>query len=229
MPNDFKRGYIGMLPLFPGLIAFGLLYGVLARQVGFAAWQTLAMSLIVFAGSAQFTAVGMWASSSAFLLILTTLILNLRHLLLGASLAPYLRGLPRRWKIALAFWLTDESYAVAIAEYQRGTGSHWYFFGASMGVYSIWAVASLIGALLGSAVPDPARYGLDLVFPLTFLGLLFNFLKDRKGVIVALVAGGVALVGAQYLPGKWYVIIAGLLGSGLGLLMEEWKGLWTKS
>jgi predicted branched-subunit amino acid permease len=98
-----------------------------------------------------------------------------------------------------------------------------------MGVYSIWAVASLAGALLGAAVPDPVRYGLDLVFPLTFLGLLFNFLKDRKGVVVALVSGGVALLGAQYLPGKWYVIIAGLMGSGLGLLMEEWQGLWTKS
>jgi 4-azaleucine resistance transporter AzlC len=229
MPHDFKRGFIAMLPIFPGMAAFGMLYGVMGRQVGLEPWQVWAMSMIVFAGSAQFTAVGMWATSSAATIILTTLILNLRHLLLGASIAPYLRGLSRPWKAILAFWMTDESYALAITEYQKGTGSHWYFLGASLGVYFIWPIAGFAGALLGSAAPDPAKYGLDLVFPLVFLGLLFSFLTDRKTVIVAIFAGAAALVGSLYLPGKWYVIIAGLFGSGLGLLLEEGKGLWTKS
>jgi len=221
MPKDFQRGFIAMLPLFPGLFAFGLLYGAMATHVGLAPWQAWAMSVIVFAGSAQFTAVGMWNGAGAFAIILTTLIVNLRHLLLGASVAPYLRGLPMRWKVALAFWLTDESYALAITEYEKGSGSHWYFLGNSLGVYFIWPIASILGAQFSAALPDPARYGLDLVFPLTFLGLLASFIKNRTGLWVALVSGGLALLGAIYLPGKWYVIIAGLLGSLLGLFLEE--------
>jgi 4-azaleucine resistance transporter AzlC len=196
----------------------------MARQVGLSPWEAWAMSLIVHAGSAQFTAVGMWAAANAAPIILTTFVVNLRHLLMGASVAPHLRRLSPLWRAFLALWMCDESYALAIAEYERGTGSHWYFFGANVGIYLAWPTGGLLGALLGSAIPNPARYGLDLVFPLGFLGLLASFLQDRIGVAVALAAGGLALMGALLLPGKWHVIVAGLLGSGLGLLLEQARG-----
>jgi len=227
--KDFWRGLLATLPLAPGVVAFGLLYGVMARQVGFSPWEAWAMSLIVHAGSAQFTAMGMWETAGAVPIILATLTINLRHLLMGASVAPYLRDLSPLWKALLALWMSDESYALAIAEYERGHGSHHYFLGANVGIYLAWPTSGLLGALLGAAIPDPGRYGLDLVFPLAFLGLLTTFLKDRIGVVVALAAGGLALLGAFLLPGKWYVIVAGLLGSGLGLLLEEVKGVWRNS
>jgi len=88
---------VATLPLAPGVVAFGLLYGVMARQVGFSPWEALGMSLIVHAGSAQFTALGMWQAAGAIPIILTTLVINLRHLLMGASVAPYLRGLSGWW------------------------------------------------------------------------------------------------------------------------------------
>jgi 4-azaleucine resistance transporter AzlC len=219
--NDLRRGLWAALPLTPGLLAFGLLYGVMARQVGLRPGEALAMSLIVHAGSAQFTVLGMWGAAGAAPMILTTLVINLRHLLMGASIAPYLRGLPARWKALLALWMSDESHALAIAAYEGGRGSHLYFLGANLGMYLMWAASGLLGAVLGAAVPDPARYGLDLVFPLAFLGLTTSFVKDRRGVAVALAAGGLALLGARWLPGKWYVLVAGLLGSVLGLLLEE--------
>ncbi len=222
----FQRGLLATLPLAPGVVAFGLLYGVMARQAGLSPWDAWAMSLIVHAGSAQFTALGMWGDAGAGPIILTTLIINLRHLLMGASVAPYLRGLSPLWKALLALWMSDESYALTIAEYERGQGSHWYFLGANVGVYLEWTLSGLVGALLSSTIPDPGRYGLDLVFPLAFLGLLMAFLKGRVGLAVALGAGGLALVGANLLPGKWYVIVAGLLGSGLGLLLEEVGQAW---
>ena len=227
--NDFRRGLLAGMPLIPGVVAFGLLYGVMARQVGFTPWETLTMSLTVFAGSAQFTALEMWQVSSAIPIILTTLVLNLRHLLMGASVAPYLRGVSPAWKAFLPLWMSDESYALTIAEYERGTGSHWYFFGANVGVYITWVLSGLIGALLSAAIPDPAAYGLDLVFPLAFMGLITAFLKDRRSLMVALGAGALALVGVYVLPGKWYVIVAGLLGSGLGVLLEEAERAWTRS
>ncbi|MFB0534140.1 MAG: AzlC family ABC transporter permease [Anaerolineae bacterium] len=227
--RDFRRGLLATLPLAPGVVAFGLLYGMMARQVGFRFWEAWTMSLIVHAGSAQFTALGMWESTGAIPIILTTLVINLRHLLMGASVASHLRGLSPLWKALLALWMSDESYALAIAEYELGRGSHWYFLGANVGVYLTWPTSGLLGALVGAAIPDPSRYGLDLVFPLAFLGLLTAFLKDRISLAVALGAGGLALLWADLLPGKWYVVVAGLLGSGLGLLLEKVKEAWTNS
>lgn len=219
--REFRRGFLATLPLAPGVVAFGLLYGMMARQVGFGPWGACAMSLAVHAGSAQFTALGMWEASGAIPIILTTLVVNLRHLLMGASIAPHLEGLSSLWKGLLALWMSDESYALAIAEYRRGPGNRWYFLGANVGIYVAWGLSGLMGALLGTAVPDPERYGLELIFPLGFLGLLTTFLEDRVGVIVAFVSGVLALAGAFLLPGRWYVIVAGLLGSGLGALLEE--------
>ena len=227
--KDFQRGLLATLPLVPGVVAFGLLYGVMARQVGFSPWEAWAMSLIVHAGSAQFAALGMWDAAQAGPIILTTLVINLRHLLMGASVAPYLRGLSPLWKAFLALWMTDESYALTLAKYERGRGSHGYFLGANLGIYLAWPTGGLVGTLLGAAIPDPGRYGLDLVFPLGFLGLLTAFLKNRVGVAVALGGGALALAGARLLPGSWYVIVAGLLGSGLGVLLEEVVRAWGSS
>jgi 4-azaleucine resistance transporter AzlC len=217
---DFGRGVLATLPLAPGVIAFGLLYGMMARQVGFAPGEALAMSALVHAGSAQFVALGMWETSGAAAIILTALVINLRHLLMGASVAPHLSRLARPWQALLALWMSDESYALAIAEYERGRGSHWYFLGANVGIYLDWQASGLAGALLGAAISDPGRYGLDLIFPLAFLGLCASLIKDRASLIVALAAGGLALLAASLLPGMWYVVVAGLLGSGLGLLLE---------
>lgn len=224
LPNGarraFGRGLLATLPLWPGVGVFGLLYGVTARLAGLTPGQVWTMSALVHAGSAQFTAVSMWHTASAVSIIVTTLVLNLRHLLMGASLAPYLRGLSPRWKALLALWLSDESYALAMAEYERGRGSHLYLLGTNTGIYLIWTTSGLAGALLGAAIPDPSRYGLELIFPLAFLGLLMSFLRDKNAVIVALVAGVLALAAAALLPGKWYVLVAGSAGSLLGLLME---------
>jgi len=227
--KGFRAGLLATLPLFPGVAAFGLLYGMMARQAGLTPFEALLMSAMVHAGASQFTAVGMWNASGAAAIILTTLILNLRHLLMGASVAPYLRRLPLRWKALLALWMSDESYALAIAAYQDGSGSRTYFFGANLGIYFIWPVSGLIGALLGAAIPDPARFGLDLVFPLAFLGLVAGFIKNRADILVALFSGAVALLAALILPGKWYVLVAGIAGSLLGVSLEEWGKRWKTS
>ena len=224
-PQDLRRGLLATLPLVPGVAAFGLIYGVMARQVGFRPCEAWVMSLIVHAGSAQFAVLEMWGSSGALTIVLTTFAINMRHMLMGASVASYLQGLSSRWKAFLALWMSDESYALAIAEFEIGWGSHWYFLGANVGIFLAWTTSCLVGALAREVIVEPERYGLDLVFPLTFMGLLAAFLRNRIGAIVALAAGGLALVGALVLPGKWYVVVAALLGSGLGLLLEEMKSL----
>jgi len=222
---EFRRGLLAMTPLMPGIIVFGFLYGVLARQAGLTPFQAWGMSMTVFAGASQFVAAGMWPYAGALTIIVTTFIVNLRHTLLGLSIGPYLTGLPGRWKVALAFWMTDESYALAITEYRQGCGSPQFFLGASLGVYLVWPLSGLIGALAGTAIPDPARWGLNLIFPLAFMGLLVAFMEDWTSIVVALAAGIIALAAAQLLPGTWYVIVAGVLASTLGLALERRRGV----
>ncbi|MBC7257701.1 MAG: AzlC family ABC transporter permease [Chloroflexi bacterium] len=210
------RGFSDALPLVPGVVAFGLVYGVAARAVSLSPAETAGMSAIVHAGSSQFAALGMWASSDIGAIILTTLVINLRHLLMGASVAPYLRRLPLMWKALLALWMSDESYATAMAAYRQGRGGAWHFLGANLCIWIAWWPAGLVGALAGRAILDPTRFGLDMVFPLAFIGLAASFVRGRASVVAAAVAAASAVAGAIWLPGNWYIIGAGLLGSMAG-------------
>ena len=212
---------MGVVPLVPGVAVFGLVYGVLARQAGLSLAATTLMSLLVFAGAAQFTAISMWAQASGPLIVLTSLMINLRHLLMGASMAPHLRRQPARWKAMLAFGLVDESYALAISRYLRGEGSREFFLGVNVAVYGSWVLGGLTGGVLGGLVLNPAGWGIDLVFPLTFLGLLVPLLTRPVTGAVAAASAIVAVVTAAWLPGKGNLVLAILLGSGIGTLLES--------
>jgi 4-azaleucine resistance transporter AzlC len=175
------------------------------------------MSLLVFAGASQFTAVGMFAAAAApVAIVVTTLIVNARHLLLAASLAPYLRREGLWARLGLAAQLTDESYAVGVRQFLAGRGSAAYQLGANISMYAIWQCSTVAGVLLGRALPDPAAYGLDLVFPLTFVGLLVPLLRKRDSQVVAAAAAALTLVGALWLPGSWYILLAGVGASAVG-------------
>ncbi len=222
--GSFWAGLAATAPVVPGAIAFGLVFGVLARQAGLSLGATATMSVLVFAGAAQFTAVSMWGQASGGLIILTTFMINLRHLLMGASVAPHLRGQAGWWKALLAFGMVDESYAIAISRYLRGNGSREFFLGANLGLYAGWILSTLAGAVVGGLVVDPGRWGIELVFPLTFLGLLVPLLGRPVTVVVAVASGLVAAATAAWLPGKGNLVLAILVGSGIGALVEGW---WT--
>jgi len=211
-----------MLPLWLGAAPFGAIYAVTALAAGLTPAQTLAMSLLVFAGAAQFSAAGLFGSGAAPLTILiSTLILNARHVLLAASLAPYVRREPAWRRALLAFHLTDESYAVGMRAFLANQGSLAYQFGANLSMYVIWPLSTVAGIVLGALIPDPAAYRLDLVFPLTFIGLLVPLLRGRTNVIVALLAGALTIGGALLLPGLWYILIAGVVASGAGAILSR--------
>jgi len=213
-------GIRACLPLVPSVAAFALVYGVLARHAGLEPGAILAMSALVFAGAAQFTAVSMWGHAGPALIVLTTLIINLRHLLMGASLAPHLRGEPAGWKALLAFGTADETYALAISRYLAGGGSRAYFLGVNAALYAAWILGTLAGATLGGRVPDPTRWGIGLVFPLTFLGLLVPLLGSRITLAVAAASALAAVATAPWLPGKGNILVAILAGSLLGAALE---------
>jgi 4-azaleucine resistance transporter AzlC len=220
--SDFRSGFLACVPLWLGAAPFGMIYAVTAISAGLDSWQTLAMSLFVFAGASQFTAAGLFAAGAApFTILLTTLIINARHLLLAASLAPYLRGLSSLRRVLLGAQLTDETYALGLQRYLSGAGSPAFFFGANVGLYLCWQLSTIAGIALGSTINDPAAYGLDLVFPLTFIGLLVPLLRERINQFVALVAALLALAGALLLPGQWYLLLAGIGASFVGYLLQK--------
>ncbi|NJN15029.1 MAG: AzlC family ABC transporter permease [Oscillochloris sp.] len=213
--SHFRAGFLAGIPLWLGAAPFGLIYAVSALSAGLTPAQTAAMSLFVFAGASQFTAVGMIAAGSGpFAVVLTTLIVNARHLLLTASLLPYLRGLPKPALLGLAAQLTDESYALAIGKFLAGTGKPAFLAGANMSIYVVWQVSAWVGIWLGRSIPDPAAYGLDLVFPLTFIGLLVPLLRRPGAWPIALIAALISIITALLLPGGWHILFAAI-GAGL--------------
>ncbi len=218
----FRAGFVATIPIWLGAMPFGALYAVSARAAGLDAWQTLAMSLLVFAGASQFTAAGLFAAAaSPITIILTTLVVNIRHLLLSASIAPHLRQASTPLRALLGFQLTDESYAVGMRRFANHAGDPAYQLGANMSLYLAWQSSTLAGIFLGALITDPVALGLDLVFPLTFIALLPPLVRGRArqgaALVSALLTIGVALV----LPGSWYLLIATLGACAVGVLLER--------
>ena len=218
----FRAGFVDTIPLWLGVAPFGAIYAVSALTAGLSPAQTLAMSLFVFAGASQFTAAGLFAAGVApFTIIITTLVINARHILLSAALAPSMRQASPAARAGIAFQLTDETFAVGMRRFLTSQGSPAYQFGTNLSLYCIWQTSTIAGMLLGSLIPDPATYGLDLVFPLTFIGLLMPLLRDRVSSLVAALSAALTLAGALLLPGRWYILIAGLVASGIGAFLAR--------
>jgi 4-azaleucine resistance transporter AzlC len=219
---EYWRGIADSLPVLLGIIPFGITYGVVGLAVGLTPGETLLMSLFVFAGAAQFICTSMIGLGIVdfSLIVFTTLLINLRHLLMGASLTPFVGGLPLRRQALLAFGMADETYAITMDRIQKSGYNESYQLGSNSAGYVIWAASTLAGIFLGKYIPDPLAWGLDFAMPATFLAMLIPRLVNRTSVIVCLVAAIVAVFCAMYLPGKWYIIIACVGGSLIGGLLE---------
>lgn len=222
--TEFLRGVRDIVPMLIGAMPFGIIYGTLAAGAGLDAWQTLGMSLLVFAGSAQFIAITLLGGGAGVaVVLLTTLVVNLRHALYSATLQPFVRHLPRRWRLPLAFWLTDEAFAVVQHRYAEEDDSplkHWYFLGAALAMYLSWVSYTLVGVVFGQAVPNLAAWGLDFAMLATFIGIVVPMLRNRPQVAAAVVAGAVA-VACQGLPYKLGLMAAALAGIVVGVVLER--------
>lgn len=222
---DFWQGVINSGPILLGVIPFGIACGVMGLTAGLTAGETIAMSFLVFAGASQFIAITMLGAgiTASTAIIFTTLLVNLRHVLMGASLAKYLVQQPFSRQVVLSFLLTDEAYALTISRIYQGGYSAAHHLGVSVSMYITWGFSTIAGVFIGSYIPDPLAWGLDFAMPATFLVLLFPRLTDRISLMVCMVAGLIAVVGALYLPGKWYMIAACVGAVLVGGIMEGAK------
>ena len=220
--SAFLAGFRAELPILLGAIPFGLIYGALAVSQGLPSAIALGMSSIVFAGSAQFIGMQLIGAGTPLLVVvLTTFVVNLRHMLYSASVAPYTRPLAPAWKWLLAYLLTDEAYAVAIIHYSDDSDpahKHWYFLGAGLALWGSWQGSTAVGVFLGAQIT--ANWSLDFAIAITFIALVVPALKDRAGVAAAFSAGLAALLAAA-LPYKLGLMLAALIGIVVGLVIES--------
>jgi len=228
--SEFLAGVRAELPLILGVVPLGLIYGVLARDARIPPEAAVAMSVIIFAGSAQFIATQLFASGApGFILLLTTFVVNLRHVLYSASLAPELRRLRPAWRWLLAYLLTDETYAVVIRRYvtapsddsrQMGGGHlrHWFFLGAGLTLWASWLASSALGVYLGTLVPS--GWNLEFMLPLIFIAIVVPMLTDRA-LVAAGVAGAVVAVAAASLPLRLGLMAGAASGIAAGLMAER--------
>ncbi len=211
-----------------GIIAtaggFGLVYGLAARSAGFSVVEAMAMSVLVFAGAAQFAAVGYVLSGFSWPgVVLLTAFLNARHVLYATSLAPYLADRSRLLRAAMAHVLTDEAFALSIAHFRRlGRADLWgYGWAAMVTTFIPWNLATLVGVTIGGQIPDPSRYGLDVIFPAAMGGLAVGLVTGRRELVaaVAAVVAGVA-VGLAWDPAAG-ILAGGLLGPLAGMAVPS--------
>ena len=220
---EWLAGARDILPLVIGAIPFGLIFGTLSQGSGLSYAATLAMSALVFAGSSQFIALGLLAAGSSLpLMVLTTAVVNLRHLLYAASLVPYVQGLSARGKALMAFALTDEAFVVAIRRYHQVDPSphkHWYYAGAATAMYGNWLLCTWVGLTVGTLIPNLASWGLDFAMVVTFIGMVVPYVTNRPMLATVLVAGTTALV-FQGLPNQLGLMGAAIAGVIAGLAVD---------
>jgi predicted branched-subunit amino acid permease len=182
------------------------------------------MSSIVFAGSAQFITTQLVRESApGLVIVLTIAVVNLRHMLYSASLAPYLASLSTRWKALLSYLLTDEAYAPTVIHFEKegiAPYGHWFLLGAGLVLWMDWQISTALGIWLGTAIPE--SWSLDFALPLTFIAMVVPVLKDYPAIAAASSAGIVALV-AHSLPYQLGLIVAAFVGIVIGTVLEGRK------
>lgn len=221
--QELLAGARDIVPLIVGAIPFGIIFGTLAQGSGLSFGAALGMSAFVFAGSSQFIALGLLAAGSALpLIVLTTVVVNLRHMLYAASLLPYVQGESQRWKAAIAFLLTDEAFAVTIRRYRQpdfNHQKHWYYLGAGVAMYINWIFCTLLGLTVGQLIPNAAAWGLDFAMVATFIGMVVPYATTRPMLGAIAVAGLVAVL-ANGLPHKLGLMVAAIAGVAAGYWFE---------
>ena len=209
----FLKGVVDVSPLMIPVVPFGLIFGVLAIDVGFTPMETMGMSLIIFGGASQIVLLQLFSGGASSLVIISSVgAVNSRHLLYGAVVSEHLSDLKLIWKIIISYFLIDQAFARSNEYFKKNKDENKYFHlvGGGATCWIIWQSTTFLGIILGAAIPE--KLGLSFAIPLTFLALLINDFRKFVNVFVIIVSGIVATLGYNVIPFKAYVIVAALIG-----------------
>lgn len=218
---EFRQGVIDILPVIAAASVIGLLWGTLAASKGLSVLETGLMSLGVFAGAAQFVAIELWKDPAPWLfLTMTVFIVNIRHVLMGASLSRHMGNIPSVWHAPLLYMMADENWAFAERRALTQPLTLPYYLGLSIPMVTTWTVTSIIGALAGAWLKQPEAFGFDFAFSALFIGILAGFWKGPKTGAVLAASAVVAAVAKLTIPGAWYIVLGGLAGVLVAVLLH---------
>lgn len=208
------NGFVKSWPIAIGVFTYGLVFGLLSSKAGLSLFDAVAMCMIVFAGSAQLIAMGIWGTPlPIWTIIFTTFAINLRYILEGAALEPHFRGL-KKWQSYLSlFYMNDESWALSLDRFKKGTKDKAFMLGSGLAVLVAWTSSTVIGQIMLVGVADPSKWGLDFALTAVFLSMLVSMWRGKSDIAPCLVAAIVAIVAEKILPGTWYILLGALAGS----------------
>lgn len=226
--SEFKRGLKISIPLLLAIIPFALVLGAQAAQKGFSALEVPLLTGLNFAGGSEFAILEVWTNPpNIIMLMFITFLVNSRHLLMGASLAPYLRHLPNRTAFSALFFMCDESWALGLADAQKKQNflgrqrafSMMFYAGLCAALYIMWVGFTALGAVIGPVLGDINRFGFDMAFPAVFLVLLRGMWKGLRAARPWLVSLAAAALAYLYLPAGWHVPIGAVCGIASALFL----------
>jgi predicted branched-subunit amino acid permease len=219
-----RHGARAALPAFPGFIMFAVAFGTAAAQKGLSLGETLGLSAFVYAGASQMVGLEIWQqvwTPSTILTIMTvTAVVNARMILLGATLQPWLKDEPLARTALNLFLLTEAGWLVGTRYHSEGGRDVGVLLGCGIILWLVWLVATLTGFFAGALVPEPRRFGLDLVMPIFFGVMLVPLWKGARPALPWLVAGLVSLIVHALVPGYVFIIAGALAGVAAGMLVE---------
>lgn len=228
--RELLKGFIDTIPLGISVLIYGIVYAVLARGAGLSIFAAMAMSAFIFAGASQMAAVQMIAmGSNSIAVILTVFLINLRHYLLAASIAPYLKDCSTKIKMVCAYFMTDESYAATYSHFQKNKPTPLYFLGSGLNIYLFWMTATILGYLFGNIIPPRLNYALEFAFAAVFIGIIVPMAKNMPALVTVIASAIISVIGCLYLPGKWYILIAAIAASFAGYIASNVNGSAAES
>ena len=218
--QTWREGASAAWPICLGYFPIGLALGVLAQKAGLPWWAMLMMSVLVFAGSAQFICVAMLAAKASIpAIIMTTFVVNLRHVLMSSALAVYLSGVSRRFLALYSYGVTDESFAVNMARFRDADWDRWRALIVNHLANSVWIIATVTGSLVGQFVPQGA-FGIDYALTGMFICLLVFQLQGRIYILTGLIAAVVSIAWYLVIPGDSYIVGASMSAATLGYILK---------
>ncbi|MEP0072474.1 MAG: AzlC family ABC transporter permease [Marinomonas sp.] len=222
--QHMQRGAMVSMPMILGGVPFGLLFGSLASSYGLSPWFAVAMSAIVFAGSAQFVALGLIAiHAPIWVIVSTTFIVNLRHLLYAADMVKYVKHLPMSLRFIMGFGLVDETYAAVRPMYQIGSvdekTGHKVYLGSFVAFYLMWNTTTILGVLSGELIPGMSEWGLEFAMVATFIGIITPYLKHSPFWFCMLTAGVSSIVLFE-LPNNLGLLVSAVIGVVAGYIAD---------
>jgi 4-azaleucine resistance transporter AzlC len=222
--TEFLAGLKTIAPIIVAAMPIGLVFGAVAASKGLSPLEATLMSAMVFAGGSQFVAMNIWTHPASWAALgFAALLVNIRHVLMGASLGRKLQAFSPLQKYLGVLVMADENWAMSEARAQKATLTPAYYAGLAVLFYCNWVACSLVGALLGAFLGDPAAIGLDFAFPAVFIVLVMGFWKGPATGMVLIASAAASILVHHFVPGAWYIAAGAAAGLAAALLKGKFR------